>query len=691
MRKILCSCLLVLGGFDVSVALAQDATEPASEESSSAIITYEPEYFEEFNAVTASDVVARVPGFDPDFGNSQRGFGGTAGNILIDGERPSSKNSLSEVLDRIPLSQIERVELIRGGTSGYDSRGQSEVLNIVRRQDSGGSGTFEAQLKFWENAEPSFRGYFSRGGRVGGWNYSASVRHDTDRKPTDQIERLSTPAGALIEDRDELTRTYYRNLVGAVNADATFGDTTVRWNTRLEGFNFDNREASVVSDDMQRLDRVTFSSTGQEATRFELGADIEHTLNDEWTIKLIGLNRDNTDEGSSTFDTTNADASRSIFQQDWTFDSGETLLRSFANWRPNNRHFFEFGAEGAFNFGETRLSLSLDTGNGPQAIPLPISNTRVEEYRAEVFGSWIWQPNESWTIEPGFILEYSEIEQIGQGANQRSFTYPKPGLNVSWTMNDKNELTFDLDRTISQLNFSSFATSVQLNDDQTVIGNPQLEPEKRWRGELEWTRRFWDGASFSLLGRYEFAEDIIDLLPVTTINGDRFDATGNIGDGTRVRVAADLTLPLDRFGFSNARLDADVTLQETSVTDPVTGVDRAYSGFPDNWWNLQFRKDHPESQVAWGFDLNSSGDSESFRLDEFQLNTQDNPTINLFIETTRFFGVTLRANLDDASRTESQRVRQLFDAPRDVGLIEFVETREANNGLLLRLTVEGTF
>ncbi|MFW6300518.1 MAG: hypothetical protein ACOC20_06320 [Oceanicaulis sp.] len=43
---------------------------------------FDAAYFEQFNAATALDMVARVPGFSLDKGGDERGFGGAVGNVL---------------------------------------------------------------------------------------------------------------------------------------------------------------------------------------------------------------------------------------------------------------------------------------------------------------------------------------------------------------------------------------------------------------------------------------------------------------------------------------------------------------------------------------------------------------------------------------------------------------------------------
>src|SRR5262249_10141919 len=86
----------------------------------------------------AYDMVLRVPGFSFDDGSAARGFAGAAGNVLIDGQRPASKtDDLISILRRIPVSQVERIDLIRGGAPGIDMQGKTVVVNVIRGKGQG--------------------------------------------------------------------------------------------------------------------------------------------------------------------------------------------------------------------------------------------------------------------------------------------------------------------------------------------------------------------------------------------------------------------------------------------------------------------------------------------------------------------------------------------------------------------------
>ena len=94
-------------------------------------------------------MVNRVPGFSVNDGDGARGFEGAVGNVLINGSRPASKNDTgSNVLGRTVASQVERIELIRGGAPGIEMQGYSVVANIILKNTTSREhiATFNASL-----------------------------------------------------------------------------------------------------------------------------------------------------------------------------------------------------------------------------------------------------------------------------------------------------------------------------------------------------------------------------------------------------------------------------------------------------------------------------------------------------------------------------------------------------------------
>ena len=76
---------------------------------------YPSSYFEQYTPQNSLQMIERLPGFKFNEGENNRGFGGNAGNVLIDGARPTSKSGgLSGALTRIPAAQVDYIEILRG-------------------------------------------------------------------------------------------------------------------------------------------------------------------------------------------------------------------------------------------------------------------------------------------------------------------------------------------------------------------------------------------------------------------------------------------------------------------------------------------------------------------------------------------------------------------------------------------------
>src|SRR5438105_4785656 len=66
---------------------------PALAQEKGGISTYPAAFFSDSRPATAYDMIGRVPGFAFDNGlsTSVRGFAGSAGNVLVNGSRPTAK------------------------------------------------------------------------------------------------------------------------------------------------------------------------------------------------------------------------------------------------------------------------------------------------------------------------------------------------------------------------------------------------------------------------------------------------------------------------------------------------------------------------------------------------------------------------------------------------------------------------
>ncbi|MFP4519078.1 MAG: hypothetical protein ACLFQ5_06460, partial [Oceanicaulis sp.] len=367
-----------------------------------------------------------------------------------------------------------------------------------------------------------------------------------------------------------------------------------------------------------------------------------------------------------------------------TETSGESILRVEARKARGETHATTLAVEGAYNF----LDGELDLFSGPLRVPvdLPVSDTKVEETRIDASLQRVWRPSPAWAFDGVLGVELSEITQSGDAEKQRRFTYFKPEFTVSWTPNTQDQLRVSARRFVGQLSFNDFISSVNVNDDTSQLGNPDLEAERTWRLQADWERRFSQNGSFTLLVRHEWVEGVEDLVPL--LGG--FDAPGNLGDGRRWRLQADYTTPLDGLGVRGGVLSGSAMVRETRVTDPVTGVERRFRNDEDWRASLDFRQDLPEAGFAWGFDYYVQGHEDFYRIDQFERVTPPRGDLDLFAETRRLRGLTARIGAD-LNLGEQDRIRYVWAAPRDQGAPVEVETRTVDYDGRVYIEVNGVF
>lgn len=666
-----------------------------------AVIAYEPAYFESFNPVTALDMVSQVPGFSIDNGQHVRGLADTFANVLIDGERQSTKSeSIHDILGRIPVANIERVELVREAVAGIDMRGQTRVVNIVlREEESSRSTTVSVGGVYWVGsgrATPT--GEVSTTWEAGNTRFTLAGELESNAAPVMRDERLEDAVGNLIETRDErMSRDILApGISGSVNTDFADG-SRLNLSLSAEQYLSETVDRSFVVDAAGSDLRTELFTNDYEDTSWEGTLTYERPLGENLSGQIVLLNQqtESTSDQEYLRALNSGASSQTFFDND--VERGERAARGTVTWERNERHSFEFGAETAFNYLENSLLISVAAG-GTQPTQLPVSNTRVEEERSEVFASHVWRPVDDVTVESGFRLERSTISQTGDASRERSFDYPKPSVTLTWNASEDSQWVFSLERDVGQLSFGAFASSIDPADNVVLIGNPELEPEKTWRAQAQWERR-WNGEGFLRLRlTHEEVEDVRDAQPVTVVTDNTvtppltttFDAPGNIGDGRRTYLQVDTAIPLDDYGFGDSRLNLGLFLRDTEVTDPTTGETRRFQGNEDWRFHANFRQNLPEHDLSWGWSGMILGDEDLYRFDEIY-NFSRGPRFDVWVETTAFLDATIRLSWQDLNAQVNERERLFFDDARDVGTLQAVETREQDLGGFVVLTARKTF
>jgi hypothetical protein len=430
-----------------------------------------------------------------------------------------------------------------------------------------------------------------------------------------------------------------------------------------------------------------------------LGGDIERDFGDI-DLKLITYNRRERNDNYNQFRTFNAAiVPTSTSTQAPKSHAGESILRGQMNWKLSDKHSIEIAAETAYNFLENSTAAT---------VSIPGTDTKVEEFRNEFQISDVWTLAENLTIEPGIKYEVSRIEQ---DAFERSFEYPKPSITATWRIQPGQQLRVSYEREVAQLSFTDFVSAADFVANQTTTGNVNLVPERTWAFNAEFEQRFWKGGVLTLFASYDEVEDVQDFVPIDIEVPDGPDAgtapdiiygdgPGNIGDGTRFSLGFRATVPLDNLGIKGARIDTNLAAGGSEVTDPVTGVTREFSDEFKETWSISYRQDFPDAKWSYGFRYSDGGGGTAYRHNEISKRMRDDADISMFVETSRFFGLRIRAGVDDALPADFSRDRRIFGQDtsdplarpdRATGVYVRREKTNSSNGVQPFIRVSGTF
>ncbi len=669
----------------------------------SRVASYEASYFTQYAPRSALDIARRVPGFQLDLGATQsdlgqvdvRGFAGTAGNVVFNGARPSSKaESLDVTLARIPAQRVVRVEVGPGDLYGSDYAGKSQVLNVILSAESGIDGNVTAagtrRYTGYINTDLSGSAVIRRGRST--FNLSAGTgRNKQVEEGTDTLTDVET--GEQVEFRRKFNSYFNRDpYISGSWALERGSDNAYRVNARWQPSRFDLTQRNrVTTADGQRDDSLEQHFRNPF---IELGGDVTRPLAGG-AIKLVGLatrrKRDDT-EIYRVRDGLLEDDPSVIggFEQNIDAKRNETIGR--LSWTRSNLAGFSFeaGAEAALNTLDSMVEFfEFDEDGERVRIDLPLDDATVKEKRGEVYVSVGRNITPQVRIDGGVNYEFSHLKVRGDTSADRTLKFLKPNLSIDWRPGNGWHGRLSVRRTVAQLDFYDFISVAELSTDRVNAGNENLQPQRTWEFRLT--------AEHPLLGdgviKLDLGHDRVSMLQdrilVFDDEGNGFDAPGNLGMGKRS--FADLTVdaPLGKL-WSGLRAKFTGTVQRTRVEDPISGEMRDFSGYFPTWeWRIDVRRD--AGKFSYGFVVNDYKRFTFYRTDEFDTNFNGGPYGTAFLEYRPTPRTSITFDVDNLFETSGNRRRLLF-RPNRADTDDIIdELRERNRHRSFGLTLKQSF
>jgi hypothetical protein len=561
--------------------------------------SYSPDYFAQFQAVTAMDMVTRLPGFVFDSGNPSRGV---AGNVLMNGKRPASKTEpLGDVLGRIPAAAVERIDVINGGAGGIDMQGYPTVANILLKQMDlvSAATTVSSYLMPDGSLQPSLDGNYSLKREdksislTLGWTRSPDTSQGQGHRAT--VYASAAPAAEVAIEGAGLAE----NKTAKFNYGQGLLDGQLSWNGAFNPWTYQSQA---------RYDAGAQSLNGNNnaGRTLEQGLAYTRDLAHGASMDLRALYR-SAEVDAEASSTSGAATSYSVTNT----TASEQVLAGQLTWQALDGVVLRGGFERSVNTND-----SSNTYQANASAPVsPAATAWVQESRVEGQLSSAWQVDSAISAEAGLKVSHASLTIGADQPEARAHVYPKPRLRLSVSPSPALQLRLRMEREVSQLNFGDAAAYFGVADKSLRDGYPDLVPAKTWlcEGALEY--HFWDRGAAVLTYTQSRISDVIDRMPIRTASAT-YDAAGNIGDASADSVSGSLNLPTDGWSLPQGLIKLSTTWRASSVTDPTTQESRRLSGEQPLAWRVEFSQDLPRQRTAWGFSVDNGWSNDSWQVAE---------------------------------------------------------------------------
>ena len=697
--------------------VAQDL--PSTDEDST--VTYPASFFDQYQPYSVNDMLIRIPGINlalggegpsdsgGNRGGNQRGLGAGGDQILINGRRIAGKgNEGSQQLSRIPASEVQYIEIIRGTSGDLDVRGGAQVVNIVLKEaDQRTSYAFEINMDHYHDGKYQPGGKFSATGQNSRFNYFLSAELEPRWEYRDGFEESLNVDGSLNEIID-------RNFGGdswptafSANLGYEFDERNIATlNFQLTNNNFLSYADRMITD--LRVDpaamRVERDETPTEDESWEIGGDYMHVFENgsRWRTLFIA-NEAVTEELRSRLQIDGSAITKDLFLSNY-LKTQERIVRSSYVFDLNETQSMEAGVERAQTILDTSLQLGLLSSDSDQNTggsrfgelrPITDANGTVEEMRYEYFGIHNWQFNDRMSLETTLLLEESTISQVGDISRSRDFTFFRPKLDYRFDITPAIQFRATVEKQVFQLSFSDFTASVDGSDDEqnAFEGNADLRQTQVWNYEANLEYRLPKDAGVLSGGLFLFRlDDIIDNVDVSTETAT-LGARGNIGSGQMYGINLNSSIRLSMFNQPNMLFTTGLRIEEPTLTDPILKIERERSirGGGSNY-SFGFRHDIPaRNNMNWGFNYRREFYNEFKVWDVDKI--EQYPKVGSFsgwVEVQAWGGLVYRFEARDAGDRCRIRTRYI-NGNIATGEIDEIEDSCSDAGPTLAIKIRGTF
>lgn len=497
---------------------------------------------------SATDLLSNVPSLEVDMDGSVSLRGSSSVKILIDGKESAMAGSdINSLLQSMPASSIERIEVVTNPSSRYDAEGQSGIINIVLKKNmrtglngavNSSAGSYEnfgagVNLNFRDRKFNYFGSYnFNRRNSVGdGMNSTQLLSTNSLTNNTSESNRLGINNGIKLGVDHYLTE---KTTIGLS------GNLSIRKNDRNEDIFYTYLNHPSLNGNSERFSKQTEDDLG-----YDLHLDFKHEFSrkQEELVANIGYGSDG-EEGINSFDQAFAAGSGSEQRINNTTEDGRNFNVQLDYVRPfGENHKLELGYRSNIRMSEdhqfSRLALNGATLEPDYAVS---NDFDLKSQVHAIYTNYQRKLTEKLGVQLGLRAEqaylntsYFSLDPGVPEASRRtdgSLDYFRvyPSLFVTQEFGEGNQLQASYTRRVNRPRGWQVNPFVDISDPLNIRqGNPDLLPEDIHSFELSYAK-FWQAVTLTSSVYHRRMNDVAQ--PIITVvdesNGATFSQWQNI-------------------------------------------------------------------------------------------------------------------------------------------------------------------
>ncbi len=484
---------------------------------------------------SAEDLLNQIPSVNIDLDGTLTLRGAEGVTVLVDG-RPSgiTGGSRQAVLEAIPASSIERIEVITNPNAKYDAEGQVGIINIVLKKNKilglngsitagvGTNGKYNAaaNLSYRDKKINVYANYSFRRNKnyYTGWSQRSTYQLDSLYQQnyfTDgSRNRMSHMARAGFDVYINPRNTFSLSGGFGHNPGGSWGITEYDFYDSL----------FIPTENWAR-----FTNETDVRTNYDLNANYEHlfkTKDQKLTIdvSISADKEDETEEFRNAYYFLNSPSNLryDTYTKAQNFSRNSTFISAIDYFHPfKDKYSLEVGAKFTVRHNDNDF---INYRNEPSGyVPDPYLTNRFV-YHEQVLAAYAQMAKayKKWGYKLGLRVEQTFLNTdlvTTQTKNARNYFSYFPSAFISYQPNDKNEIKFGYSKRINRPGFRQLNTFSSYSDPLNLrTGNPNLNPEFTHSFEFSYTY-VGDKVNISPTLFYRYTTDVISRFQTIDPNG----------------------------------------------------------------------------------------------------------------------------------------------------------------------------